>query len=240
MVLDVLDPHRLKRAVAHVQRQRRPAHAGCLEGSNQRGVEVQACRGRGDRPPRTGEDGLIPLSIGRRIRTMNVGRQRDVAERVDRVVDVRGALDLEPDETAAEESPLEHLGPKRDTGRPAGILEYQARAGLQFLAGVHERVPVPVVHPFEQHALGRAAARVAAAEQPRGKHPRVVDDEKIAGREQVRQIANARLVPRARVAVDNEEARRAARRGVLGDQRLGEVEVEIGDEQALNVTAAFR
>ena len=93
-----------------------------------------------------------------------------------------------------------------DARRARGIVEHHPRAGLQLLAGMHERVPVRVVHALEQQTLDRAAARVAAPDQPRRKHARVVDDEQVAGAEQLRQIA-AIVVSRQ---VDWRDRRRSA------------------------------
>ncbi len=90
-----------------------------------------------------------------------------------------------------------------------------------------ERQPPVGPGRLEQQALGASAARIATPDEPRGEHTGVVGHEPIAGREQMRQIANPPLLPRATRPVDDEQARGAARARLLGDEVLGKIEVEI-------------
>ena len=102
-----------------------------------------------------------------------------------------------------------------------------------------------VQRPQQQHFHGAAqvlgALRVllahgqrmdarAVAEQPRRKHPRIVEHEAIAGREELRQIAECAVFPPPLAPVDHEHARRrAVGERLLRDQVFGEVVVEVGE-----------
>jgi hypothetical protein len=103
-------------------------------------------------------------------------------------------------------------------------------AGLHLLARVHQRLPTVVVQPPQQQALDLPAGGVAMADQARRHDARVVQREKVAGSEQVGQVGNHAVGPRAPRAIDDEQARAAPdRRRLLRDQVLGQVEVEIGE-----------
>ena len=67
-------------------------------------------------------------------------------------------------------------------------------------------------------------------EQPRREHARVVDDEKIAGAQEVGQRLDAGVCRRAAGAIDDEQARPAAIGGrLLRDEVGGKVEIEVAD-----------
>ena len=168
------------------------------------------------------------------------------------VVDVARRLGPEPDRPAAVEVALEHLGHQH-----AGVaLEPHERARLQLLPGVHQGLchtrlgsadpairaiePARVRRRAQQQALDGAAARHAAAEQPRGEHARVVDDEQIARAQQRREIADGAVPARAGDAVEHQEPRGAARRGLLRDQLVRKVEVEIAKRSWNNSRLANR
>jgi hypothetical protein len=155
-----------------------------------------------------------------------------VPERVHQVGDAAAGFGAEPDRPAAEEVARQHL-PGECPGRP---LEPHQGARLQLLAGVHQRRPglglavLRAVVTGEQQALHRAAARHAVPEQPRREHARVVHDEQIAGPEEARKLLDGRVLDRAGRSPQDQEPRRAARRGVLRDELFGQIEIELGDE----------
>ena len=141
----------------------------------------------------------------------------------------------EPHAAPAMKVPRNDFPGELDPRRPRGILEDHPRAGLELLSRMHERVPLVRARLLEQQALDGAAARIAAAEQPRRKHARVVGDHQVAGRQQLRQIADRSFLPPSGGAIDDEQPRRPARDGMLRDLRLGQVEVEVRDEQRRRV-----
>jgi hypothetical protein len=81
----------------------------------------------------------------------------------------------------------------------------------------HFSVRIPI-EPSHEEALHRAAARQAMAEQPRWKHPCVVDDENITAAEDLREIAKVVVADGAAGAIEEEESRAATCcRRLLGD-----------------------
>ena len=139
MRLDVVDAHRLERAVADVQRDRRRVRR--RRASSAASSAASKCRpavGAAIDPRCARIHRLIPLAIRGRVGTMNVGRQRDVADRVDRVGD-RSGLGLEADPPAAEEQPLEHL---HRAAMPAAALEDDAARPASASTGMHQRLPL--------------------------------------------------------------------------------------------------
>src|SRR6185369_5516686 len=111
------------------------------------------------------------------------------------------------------------------------------RAGLQFLARMHERRPYlrgsrildrDRILALEEQTLDGSAARNALTEQPRGKHAGVVHDDKVGRLEELRKLAHGRVPDRAAPALEHEQARTAARRGLLRDQLIREREIEVG------------
>src|SRR5262249_3299958 len=88
-------------AVADVKRDLHRPDASRLEGFEDLRREMQSRGGRGDRAPYTREDRLISLSIGRRVVTLDVGRQRYMTERVDERLDIGVRLGPQADRAAA-------------------------------------------------------------------------------------------------------------------------------------------
>src|SRR5881628_19497 len=109
MILDAVDAHRLKGAVAYVQRDFGDLDAVCHERGQERGGEVQSrCRG-GDGPALARKDGLVAIAIGRAVSALDVRRQRHVTNGVNGVGYRLAVLGPETDDPPSEEVPLEHL-----------------------------------------------------------------------------------------------------------------------------------
>ena len=116
--------------------------------------------------------------------------------------------------------------------------------GLNFFGGADEGAPVVVAfgvgEVFGEEDLDKAArlGRVvlcvqagASGVEARGKDARVVEDEEIAGREELREIGEELVGEDAGGAREREHAGCAARGGrVLRDELGREVVVEFGDE----------
>jgi hypothetical protein len=67
------------------------------------------------------------------------------------------------------------------------------------------------------------------AEQPRGKNARIVHDEQVTGNKVLRQIREYRVLDRAGAMEDKQAGSPALLRGILRDQRLGQIEIEVID-----------
>ena len=132
-----IDAHRLKRAVADVQRDGRALDAPLVQRVEKLRREMQAGGRRRDRAALARIHGLIPLAIALRVVALDVRRQRHVADLVDRVLDARAALRPETDRPPAVKMPIEHLSVQH----VPGAAEHHLRSGLQLLPGMHERVP---------------------------------------------------------------------------------------------------
>ena len=180
------------------------------------GVEMQRRRRRGDRARPLGEHGLVALDVLAVVGAVDVGRQRHVAVALEQFQ--RLGRKAQAKERGVAAGAAEHLGVE-------GVGEADDAAGLRRLARAHLRDHDAVGLDALDQRLDRAAARLDA-EQARLDHRRVVDDEQVAGAQQLGQIAKAPVVRRRGAAV--EQARGAALgRGMLGDQLARQREVEI-------------
>ena len=175
MLLHDVGPHGLEGAVADVERDLRARDAARLECGQQVWREVESgCRRRNGAGP-AGIDGLVSIAIRLAVGPLDVGRQRDVPDGVD---DFRHRATVRRPKTnraPPERMLCQHLGLEARRG----LAENRMRARLHLLARVHEHVPPLIVELTQQEALDLAPAGLAAAEQARGDHARVVDHEQI-------------------------------------------------------------
>jgi hypothetical protein len=195
--------------------------AAGVEGVEQGGAEVEPRGGGGDGAGTRGEDGLVPVFVGLGGPTTEVRRQRDFAVGLDGGPGLVGA---EGDrEGGVVVAGVDVRGEARGEGdlhaRPQGL-----RGAAQGAPGDARGV----VGAEEKH-LGLAAARFGAAEA-RGNHPRVVEHHQGAGREELRQVAHGAVL-QGRVAAGHDQQTRGVALGqwVRGDERLGEVIIEVVD-----------
>jgi hypothetical protein len=63
-----------------------------------------------------------------------------------------------------------------------------------------------------------------------GEHPRIVDDQEVTRPQMGAEIGDLAVNPRARLAIEHKQARRAARNGGLRNQLFRKVIVEIGNQ----------
>jgi hypothetical protein len=76
----------------------------------------------------------------------------------------------------------------------------------------------------------------AAAIQPGGKHSSVVEDNQIGGSQQIREIEKLAIrEPATRFLHVQHPRRRAIRKGLLRDQVVGKMVVEVGNLHALRL-----
>ena len=105
-----------------------------------------------------------------------------------------------------------------EKAHPAFAAEAHDVADRKPLARLHQRVPARAVEPFDQRRRDRRfaiAAADAAAVQTRRDHLGVVDDERVAGTQQVRQVAHGPVLEHA-AAPGCTTRSRAASRGEAG------------------------
>ncbi len=199
-------------------------------------VEMQRCRGRGDRPGMAREDGLVVVAVlcVRRAERGDVGRQRHVAGRRQRGVEI-GARPVERKLGLP-------LGDALDTGGKAAP-EDDLLALLQLSQRLDQRRPAAAGQRLGQRHLDlrhRFALRRlpgAVPRKPRRDHAGIVQHQPVPRPQQVDQIAHMQVADR--VALGEEEPRRRARpRGPRGDQPFGQVEIEIAELHAGLVTSA--
>ena len=97
-----------------------------------------------------------------------------------------------------------------------------------FFAGLHERAPAIRRDALDQRRLDMRA-RLSACAKPREARvndARVIDDQRIAGREKLRQVADGTVHERA-ICRDDEQTRAVARiGGTQRDRLLRQLEIE--------------
>ena len=178
--------HRLEGAVADVQRDGRALDARVVERSENRLGEMQPRRRRRDRPGLACEHGLVAIAIEVQVRPLDVGRQRNVPDRLDGVHHRAGVTRPETDDPPAEVALLEHLAVQR----ASSALEPHLPAGPHPLTRVHQRLPSLVVDARHEQHLDHSAAGLTLANQPCREHPGVVEHHQVAGRQEPGDVPN--------------------------------------------------
>ena len=218
VVARILDPDRRESARADVQRDPVQRDATRGEPGDQRRSEMQPRRRRGDRAGFRGEHRLVVRAVARRHGAArgDVGRQGRRAEALDRLVQ-RRAGEFEAQQDLARFALVLDLRVER--GEKAGhafarLAETDALADFELLGGPHERPPAAIVDALDQRRFDRSdrLAPDPDAVEPRRDDPRVVDDQRVAGVEKVRQVAHVRVRQTA-VGADNQHPRAVARIG---------------------------
>src|SRR5688572_33409254 len=107
MIVDPVGTYRFEGAVANVQRDLRNLHAAPAKRAEYCIGKVQS-RGRcGDGPTVAGVHGLISLAVRRTISTLDVRRQRRVAEALDCRLHIHAAVRPQPNRALPKEATLE-------------------------------------------------------------------------------------------------------------------------------------
>ena len=216
--VDVVHAHRLERTGTDMQRHVAEFDAAVAQRGKQRIVEVQARGRRRDRAQFAREHGLVALVVVLPGRTLYVGRQRQAPDLLQpafqRIRDV--------------EAQLVELAVAADHFRLAAGIQVNAAARLGRLAGAHLR-PRGVLR---QQALDQdlhAAAAFLLPEQARRNHAGVVENQQIARLQPFGQVADVAIRERRVARRHHQQAAGGTlRQRRLGDQRLGQVEMEIG------------
>ena len=159
---------------------------------------MQAGRRRGDGAVVAGVDGLVALGVlGLHVALAgDVGRQRRIAQRRDRLVEV-GAVQAEGELDLARLADLGDGGVERAQQADASVVaEADAVADAEPLGGPREGAPAAFVDALVQVEgdLRAVVAPPPLALQRRADHARVVEHERIAGAEQIGQVADEAIV----------------------------------------------
>ena len=232
----VVAAHREERPGPDVEGDEAPLHSAGLELGERLGREVEPRGGRGHRAVRPSVHGLVPDAILRRGLTRDVGRKRHPAglleQRGDRALGLEADAELALAErlhapsprppssstTVPARSPL--LAWPRQTQITASAGPSRARGGLDASLGPHQQQ----LHP--------SAAPLLPPEEAGGDDARVVEHHHVARAEQPRPVAEHPVRDGPGRAVEDQQARRVPPLQRLpGDERVGKVEVVVGESQ---------
>jgi len=189
-----------------------------------------------------GEDGLIAVAVFEVVVPMNVRRERHVSYFVEDGVEVQGRRETQgafPELCRCQDFSFEE-----GLGLIRGMKE-KALTGLDLAAGADEGGPVAGGKLLREkdfdaaRGVRRAGLRLlatgAGCVEPGGKNAAVVEDQQIAGVQDLGKIAKKIVVVAARGAVENQHPAAAANgRWRLGDQLFGEVEMEVGYSHSMS------
>lgn len=213
----IVHPHRLEGAGAHVQRQITDIDARRLYLRQRFGVEVQPRGGRRDRARMAAVDGLITTVVERVRGAANVRRQRQLAHLIQPLA--QRQIEMQTEKLTLAITNAGHH-PLSATGK------LKARAGRQRLAAAQLNKGLPIARQALDQCLDTPAAGPPAA-QPGANHARVVQQQQVAGAQQGWQVGEG-AVANGRSGRQVQQATGAAlRQRLLGDQRLGQCECEV-------------
>lgn len=207
-----------------MERDLRPADAAGGNRGEQFVREVQAGCRRGRRPRLSGEDGLVagevPLPL---FAAADVSGQWHAAHAIE---DSLGRpASFRPHDPRAASAAADEF--ERLCLPPLAIDEHDPLADLRPATGL--RQDPPPAGPgllLQKEPFPLAAGGGAAADEPRGHDAGVVDDDEIAGREELGQVADVAVVDRAVGAAEHEQPGvGSALQRLLCDQLFGEVVV---------------
>ena len=244
VILDALDPDWLEGSQADVQRDVDSLDVALTDSVEALGCEVKTRSGGCHRSALLGIDGLVALAIAEGIRTSDVGWERDVANAIENSEEIFHARrGLEANVALAESGAGHNLGLQFIL-----IAEEEAFADSDFAPGTNQALPIvgigaklagqknfdAAVEEITGCRISRAkrlrADAFAAAEEPGGKDAGVVENEEIAGLQQLREVAKQLVEIATAGSLEVQHAGAiACREGFLGDEFVGKVEVEIGN-----------
>ncbi len=218
VLVELVHPHRLEGAGAHMQGDVAELHPALAQARQQRLVEVQPGGGRGDRADFAREHGLIALAVFDTRLAADIGRQRQAASLEQPVLQRGRDLETQQIELAIA---AQHLG------LAAGI-ERDHAAGLGRLAGADLYARLALAKQALDQDLHSPAAGLLP-EQARRNDPGVVEDQQIAGLQQLGQIAHLAVAEgRWRRRHHQQAAGGTFGQRRLGDQFFGQLVMEIG------------
>jgi hypothetical protein len=251
VVFDLVDADWLEGSEADVERDFSGLDAAVAYAVENFLSEVEAGGGSGYRSTLLGVDGLIALAIARRVGAGNVGWERDMADAIEGSEEIVRGLKggLEADTALAE------LGAGEDFSLQFVFLaEEQALADADFAAGTNQAFPIVGIGrelPGEQNldaavkevagcgvalADGLSAGAFAAAVEPGGKDASVVEDHEIAGPQHIGEVAEQAIgIVAAGTLQVKETGSVTGGERLLGNQLVGKVEMEIGNQHGVRL-----
>ena len=216
MVVKAVDHHRTERVEADGEFHGRHGDAVRPQGLEDGRGEVQASSGRSGRERPVGVDGLVPGWVVDLV--CDVRRKRRKPDLRQPIVEV-GIARVETHNPTAVAEILTHLD-----RQPLGSDNV---AGLQLLARLRERLPRTIVALLKKQDLGGATGGTTNR-NPSRQDFGVVDDDKIAGMQQVGQVAHMAMLDTI-APVDKQPGGVTRLDRFLGDTFRREVVVDIGE-----------
>ena len=203
VIFDPVDADGLKGSEADVERDFSGCDAALADAVEDLWGEMKSGGGGCYRATLLGVDGLIAFAIAGRIRARDVGWERDVADAIESGEEiVHGLKGLEADEAFAE------LGARENFGLQFVLFsEEEAFADDDLAAGANQAFPIigvggelarqqnldAALEKTTRGGIARAewvsASACATAVEPSGKDARVVEDDQIAGLQQIGEVA---------------------------------------------------
>jgi hypothetical protein len=184
---------------------------------------VQAGGGSGHRTFLAREYSLVSLAVGGLVPPLDIRGQRDVADLLKFFVNI--ARSVETQGALAEFAARDHF-------RFQAAGEQHPFADAHLPAGMHQRFPLTgrAIDGPQQQDFHFSGALGAMPEQARWEHPRIVQNEAIAGAQKSGQVAELPVIPGAARAIDDQHAGG----GAIGKRRLrnrlvGQLVIEFGE-----------
>jgi hypothetical protein len=240
VILDAFDSNWLEGSQADVQGDLDGLNSALADAIKDFRSEMKASRRCGYRSGLLGIDSLIALTIVGGIWTRDVGREWDVTDAVESGEKVFVFLILAGLKTDA--ALAEFLAGKNLSLKFIVIPEEQAFADADLAAGPDQALPIiglggELARQQNLDATVKGITRaLTAAIEPRGKDAGVVEDQQIAGPQQVWEVAEQAVGVEAAgswhvqhpgaIAVDG---------GFLGDEFVGKTKVEVGNQHGVRL-----
>jgi hypothetical protein len=247
VILDTVDADWLESSQADVQGDLDGFDMALADAVEDFRSEMKSGGGGSYRSGLLGVDGLVAFAIAGRIGARDIGRERDVADAIEDGEEVVGALRsrLKADAARAEFPTGEDLGLQFDLILRA---EEQAFANADLAAGTDEAFPIvgisgelagqqnlnATVEEIPGCRILRAdrlsADAFAAAIEAGRKNASVIENQHIAGPQQVRKLEEEAISMAAGSLEVKHAGAVAGGEGLLGNQVFGETEVEVGNQ----------
>ncbi len=200
MVFYPLNSHWLEGSEAHVQSNFGGLNTAGGQAGQNLPREMKPRGGCSDGSPVASVHGLITLVVGRRIRARNVRRQRDVADQVDACDEIGhgSKADMALTEVpAGDDFGLKFISLSQKKMLTDGDLTARTNQAFPFVGIVAQLTGEQYLDASAKKLAGSRIPRAnglrlktfAAAIETRRKHPRIVENDEIAGPEKVGEIA---------------------------------------------------
>jgi hypothetical protein len=177
---------------------------------------------------------LIALVIAGRVRTRDVGRERDVPDAIEvgkKIIVIFGRFETEV--------ALAELSARQDLGLEFILIaKEKAFADSDFAAGANQALPIVGIgcELASEKDFDAAVGAFAAAIKPGGKDAGIVEDDEVAWLEKVGEFAEQAIGVAAAGALQVQHAGAVAGgEGFLGDEFTGKMEVEIGNPHGVEL-----